>query len=356
LGIALATNQPDDTVNYTISGQNCSANQIYVNNTCQDVPHNLNAPVTGNVAMGTHAVYAKYNVSSDPPPSTVTFAPAMNTTTGKVAIMSEIYASYMSTPTRNSMNITGPVSNPLPGEWNILYYITTETEANYTINPPDVYNCPNNTVGMGCSSNLYPVSTSIANPAAMGANIYLPQGSWNYYAVNVTSPDPFWVSVYASKLTDFELYVRKGAVPVLPMLFDINGCNVGTSNCGYATIINLNNTANSLPPGTVTPYYVGIQALQNVTYTIWWSSTCSPLCITANDQESGVCSYSGNNLGQCSCEDGFMGFDCSLTTGNLPTQYIVLIIIASLVVLSALIGFFAWAYMQRKREGYSSLS
>jgi len=293
---------------------------------CQNVSNSLNTPVTGNVTMGTHPVYAKYIVSSDPPPHTVTFAPAMNTT-GKVAIMSEIYASYMSTPTMNSTHITGPLSNPLPGEWNILYYITTETEATYTINPPTVYNCPNNTVGMGCLSNLYPVSTSIANPAAMGANIYLDQGTWNYYAVNITAPDAFWVSVYAPKLTDFNVYVRKGAVPD-PMQYDISGCNVAPiSNCGYATIINLNNTASSLPSGTVTPYYVAIQALQNVTYTIWWSSTCSPLCITANDQESGVCSYSGSNIGQCSCEDGFMGFDCSATTGNLPTQYIVLIII-----------------------------
>jgi hypothetical protein len=279
-------------------------------------------------------------------------------TTGKAVIMSEIYASYMSTPSRESMNITGPVSNPLPGEWNILYYLTTDDDTNFMINTPVVVNCPNKTAGEGCMYNLYSVSTSVAQPASPETNIQLTAGHWNYYTVEITSPDAFWVSVNSNSLSDFSLYVRMGAVPD-EQTYDIKDCNIypaSSSSCGYAKIINFNNTANSLPPMTKTNYYVGINALKNITYTIWWSSTCAPNCISANDQESGVCNYSGDKLGFCQCEDGFMGFDCAQTTGTLPTQYIVLIIIASLVVLSALIGFFAWAYMQRKREGYSSLS
>jgi len=41
---------------------------------------------------------------------------------------------------------------------------------------------------------------------------------------------------------------------------------------------------------------------------------------------------------------------------GLGPQYIVLIIIASLVVASAIIGFVAWAYMRRKRADYEIVS
>jgi len=300
-------------------------------------------------------VYAKYFVPS-PPPNQVTFANAMEGRTGKDVIMSELYVSHMGTPTRNSTHVTAPVPNPLPGEWNLLYYITADTDTNYTITTPAVFSCPNDTAGDNTSC-LYPltaVTTSIANPAAVAGNIPLQAGWWNYYTVSVIAPEPFWVSVYTPNLSDFDLYVRMGSVPDdKPGSYDIKNCNVYGS-CGYATIINLNNTAAALPSGHLNTYYVGIHANTNITYTIWWSSTCAPLCVS-NEEESGVCSFSGN-VGQCSCEDGYMGFDCATPNGTLPTQYIVLIIIASLVVLSALIGFFAWAYMQRKREGYSSLS
>jgi len=276
--------------------------------------------------------------------------------TGKDAIMSELYVSHMGTPTRDSTQITAPVSNPLPGEWNLLYYITADTDSNYTINIPAVYNCPiNNTAGDDCLYPLTAVTTSIASPAAVAGKIPLQAGWWDFYSVSVIAPEPFWVSVYTSNLSDFDLYVRLGAVPSnTEGTYDIKNCNVYGS-CGYATIINLNNTAAALPFGQPSTYYVGIYARTNITYTIWWSSTCAPLCV-ANEEESGVCTFSGTSIGQCLCEDGYMGFDCATPNGTLPTQYIVLIIIASLVVLSALIGFFAWAYMQRKREGYSSLS
>jgi hypothetical protein len=316
---------------------------------CQNITNSLNTPLTGTVPAGSKPVYAQYKISGTP--ANITFANAVEVTT----VTSEIYATHMATPTMDSKNlITGPVSNPLPGDWNLLYYITSTTESNFTINTPAVNFCLNNyTAGDNCMYPLNPVTTSIPNPALVGTDISLNMGWWNYYTVSVTAPDPFWVSVYSANLKNFNLYVRKGAIPD-ESNYDFMDCNV-YNQCGYANIINLNNTAAALPPMTVSTYYVGIKANANITYTIWWSSTCAPLCVS-NQEESGVCTFTGGTLGQCTCEDGYMGFDCSLPNGTLPTQYIVLIIIASLVVLSALIGFFAWAYMQRKREGYSSLS
>ena len=53
------------------------------------------------------------------------------------------------------------------------------------------------------------------------------------------------------------------------------------------------------------------------------------------------------------CVSDYEGVDCATPSGAmLGAQYIVLIIIASLVVASALIGFVAWAYMRRRRQQY----
>jgi len=125
-------------------------------------------------------------------------------------------------------------------------------------------------------------------------------------------------------------------------------CNLEGQTCDFAHTVVLNNTVLNYT------FYIGIYAIKTTTYGIWWSSICPPKCI--NDDESGDCTWTGGSVGKCVCADGYTGLDCTESTGILPTQYIVLIIIASLVVLSALIGFFAWAYMQRKREGYSSLT
>jgi len=195
------------------------------------------------------------------------------------------------------------------------------------------------------------VATSIATPAPLQVRP-LTMGDWSYFRVNQIHPEPLWVSVapFPGALSDIELYVRRGAIPT-EKDYDYMNCNVPNS-CGYARIINLNQTAAVIPANYT--FFIGVYGKANTTFGIWFSSTCPPQCI--NQDESGVCVFSGGNVGQCQCADGFSGLDCTLSNGNLPTQYIVLIIIASLVVLSALIGFFAWAYMQRKREGYSSLS
>jgi hypothetical protein len=60
-------------------------------------------------------------------------------------------------------------------------------------------------------------------------------------------------------------------------------------------------------------------------------------------------------VGFCNCIDGFIGVDCNTPNGFGP-QFIVLIIIAVLVALTAVIGFGAWAYMRRKRGQYDIVS
>ena len=81
-------------------------------------------------------------------------------------------------------------------------------------------------------------------------------------------------------------------------------------------------------------------------------------------------------MGTCSCAAGFDLVDCSnskwllnrsydhkltqffcllpAVTSGLSPEMIVLIVMGALVVLSAVIGFVAWAYMRRKR-GYEEI-
>lgn len=98
----------------------------------------------------------------------------------------------------------------------------------------------------------------------------------------------------------------------------------------------------------------------NVTFGIWWNSSCVTGCVNENH---GQCQLDG----RCECEIDFEGIDCSVcmfftlfranfSAKGLGPQYIVLIIIASLVVASAIIGFVAWAYMRRKRANYEIVS
>jgi len=82
-------------------------------------------------------------------------------------------------------------------------------------------------------------------------------------------------------------------------------------------------------------------------YGLWTGSVCAPNC-----QTNGNCINDGPGTGSCRCNDNYSGLDCAIQgESGLPPQYIVLIIIASLVVASAIIGFIAWAYMQKKRRG-----
>jgi hypothetical protein len=284
----------------------------------------------------------------------VTFAPPRDSLTG-VTLDYDLHASFNGTPNTNSTTVQ-TLQNPLVGKWYLLYVIRTNISSNFIIDQPSVVPaCVNQTAGEYCLSTIETVTTSIANPADLGYEIPLSKGSWMYYEVSSVAPEPFWVSVHSDSLSDLSVYVRLGALPNPDQeLYDYMNCNV-PGQCGYAYIINLNDTASALPAGLNYTFYVGITATANLSYSIWWSSTCAPLCLTANDANSGDCSFSGNNVGACVCHPGYKGFDCSLETGLLPIQYIVLIVIACLVGLSALIGFFVWVRLQCKKNAYTTI-
>jgi hypothetical protein len=274
---------------------------------------------------------------------------------------STILGTYQSSPSAprgaKPIDFASTVHYPLVGDWYIAYSLfSNQALASYKLNPPQSNVCPNATfIGEYCNVTVTSISSSVVNPFPLTAKS-LEKGKWDYYKVTTLAPisggsgSLLWVNAATDggSISDFHLYVRRGAVPLLDA-YDYMDCAVQPCLPLFSYSIALNNTQQNYT------YYVGIYANVSTSYGIWWNSVCPPNCIN-NDDDSGECTWDGNDVGRCICDDGYTGLDCTQNTGTLPTQYIVLIIIASLVVLSALIGFFAWAYMQRKREGYSSLS
>jgi len=167
-----------------------------------------------------------------------------------------------------------------------------------------------------------------------------------YYRVDATYPgkDFFWITVASMNGPAPQVYVSLFQIPT-QVDYDLTGCNQQTEYC-QNTIIKLNTTQLS---GNYT-FYVLIFTNSTTTYGIWASSICAPGC----GGDNGVCTETGIGTGTCLCKNDYTGFTCSTAPPDtgLPAQYIVLIIIASLVVASAIIGFIAWAYMQKKRSGY----
>jgi hypothetical protein len=248
--------------------------------------------------------------------------------------------SYQSSPyigRTGSCTNTATVLWPSIGDWYISFEGTKA--ANFTIQTT-LDHCENNNF---CNTTVTP-ATSLSSFLTPTINAL----SWAYYRYSAQYPsasNTFWVTVAGPGL---EVYVSLNQFPTKNS-YDIKNCN--QLNCGYASILNLNTTT-SLKPGNYT-FFVGIYNTANNTasYGIWFNSICAPGC---TDNSYGTCNDNGPSTGQCVCaSQDYAGYNCqTLVDNGIPAQYIVLIIIASLVVASAIIGFIAWAYMQKKRQGY----
>lgn len=162
-----------------------------------------------------------------------------------------------------------------------------------------------------------------------------------YYRVVSSSANPLWVSVApldGKKMPN--VYASVNQAPTNATA-DITNCN--QQYCQSINVIKLDNTTTNMT------WYIGITSPNDTSYGIWFSQTCAPGC----GDNGGQCTTNGPGVGICVCAQDYVGLDCSTDTNTgIQPQYIVLIIIASLVVASAIIGFIAWAYMQKKRQGY----
>jgi len=322
-----------------MTGDSCPNNEVSINQTTQGCV----APMTINVNTVVHVKADEMNVyhfqlSS----STVTgeFMIDCPDNTSKVDFRlkrdgspSASNAMVLSCPAGHMSNVPNP-RNGLRG-----YYLMVHNHENHTVNfTVKTTECTNQTGGPGCKIGIMNAST---NPTLM-----LLQTDIYYFKVNATVNNPVWVNVRRVNSTFTNvvnplIFASMNQIPSVGNA-DIGGCN--QFYCDYVNVIKFNVSENQT-------WYIGIQNSDALLYNgstagIWFNSVCAPEC-----QDHGTCADSGPQMGFCDCIDGFIGVDCQTQNGFGP-QFIVLIIIAVLVALTAVIGFGAWAYMRRKRGQY----
>jgi uncharacterized membrane protein YdcZ (DUF606 family) len=240
-------------------------------------------------------------------------------------------------------NGTLTVISPRQGLWVFSVHLATGAKPGKAHFSLTEFQCGESSAGNNC---IIPVEKAHDN-----MTLTLLEGHWMYLRFVVDETHVLLVSVTTNNGSNIpNLYAGNGQIPVhnqnMEAVADIYNCN--RDYCSTVRSIYRNQTAQGL--GAAEIWYVGIYASGpgNTTFGLWWNNTCVPGCASENH---GECEDSG----RCQCEIDFEGIDCSVSKGLGP-QYIVLIIIASLVVASAIIGFVAWAYMRRKRANYEIVS
>lgn len=216
---------------------------------------------------------------------------------------------------------------PRPGQWVVGVSSKKDiAQATFTL---EAEACKNMTGGPGCSIHIQPAEDNM--------NVTVDVNTRIYYKWDGAEPFGIWVSVTTEKSAPLpRLFASRGQLPQEDNA-DIMNCNQGY--CDVVRSIQHNATSPEV-------WYVSVMAapedVNSTTFGIWFNSTCVPDC---TEGSRGTCQASGF----CECNLDFTGVDCSITNG-LGAQYIVLIIIASLVVASAVIGFVAWAYMRDRKS------
>jgi len=261
----------------------------------------------------------------------------------------QLLARLAGTPSTASADAAGSgtlsVDVPRPGTWYFSAAVAGAAQ-NVTLQFTADDCSGKSQQGPGCSLNI-----TETNAAAV-APLNLVAGETAYFVVNTTRQGQLFVSAYApSAQIQPRITATRGQLPLNGAGGDIGACN--RAECSVPSVSAPNSTVASATGGFAL-WYVAVSAT-NATNNVgvWIDALCAPGCET-----HGTCNNKGIDgpLGACQCVSDYEGVDCSTPSGSmLGAQYIVLIIIASLVVASALIGFIAWAYMRRKRGQYDKV-
>jgi len=240
------------------------------------------------------------------------------------------------------------ISTPAPGDW----FIAIQNLQNTSIQSFNITSQPllcNVTAGQGgpsCSDNT--VVDLTAQPVGLMIKNRSRTETLMYYKYTVSPAENVTMLNFAVASLDGispapEVFVRWGNLPTTT-IYDFKGCS--TQFC-FVNFVNL-----GVLEGANNNWFIGVLAYNasGDDFGIWRGDICPNDCNSNNNQ--GTCNTFGPKMGSCTCNTGYSLIDCSSSNGPIgfPVQYIVLIVMGSLVVLSALFGFIAWVYMKKKKH------
>jgi hypothetical protein len=333
------------TLTLTFTGQYCK-NQSFDGVKCvafETFP--VNATITG----GKPKYYILPHVNPDAKGQVLTSL-SYSLTSTLPTTTSSMNASYLGLPRITLNDFVGTSSitlnSPTPGgQWILSVALNQSDFVNFTTTSN--YLCTNET---DCGNRIKDVSSDPKN--ALQKDITLSKKyDVSYYAVYGSTLNGLLATVQDAsndeKDPKVSIYAAFNRVPSFnnntKMMegFDYSGCTV--SYCAKVSAINTNIT--SVTTNTNGTWYVAILANRDASkYNIWFGSVCASNC-----SNQGSCQTDAANYGLCKCNDGYEGLTCT-PASNLLIEYMILIIIAALVLISALLGLIAWAYMRRRSQ------
>jgi len=190
--------------------------------------------------------------------------------------------------------------------------------------------CVNGTFGDPCQ-----VATRVNQTAPPTVSDTTVAGTWRYFVISaVNSTVPFNISIQntdGSQTNAPALFLRYKQAPSAQ---EYDAKSNGSMVNSIASGMHSNGT-----------WVVGILGT-GVGYSVWFNSPCPNNCAG-----NGNCAFVKGAY-QCTCNDGYQSFDCSQKKDSgFKTEYIVLIVIGSIIALAAVLGFIVYLYNRNRHPG-----
>jgi hypothetical protein len=225
-----------------------------------------------------------------------------------------------------------------------LYYISITANQSAQTNFTSTSGSCQNRTGPNCE---FPLTNASSNFLDLWRGESLDGNAIKYYFLTGFNPNNLQVAVKPSakeRLSALKLFASFNRIPVYSQgqgsNVDISGCSGSAAQCSNFVSLSTSGGSSNVQ-GTWYVLLVNTGA-EKVEYNLWFNSSCPAGC-------SGQGSCNTEN-GVCSCNTNFQGLACS--EDNMFIEYVILIIIAALVLISALLGLIAWAYMRKRHSQY----
>jgi hypothetical protein len=255
-----------------------------------------------------------------------------------------IWARASSIPTMDDYTSQNALTLYSPAYYTWIFALKSDNQT--TITPQaSLTLCPLGTAGDSCKLNINYLtddkkynSTKLAKPK----DVYV-------YGLKNVSFNKLWISLADNQSPRANFYAAYNRVPV-PIAGKITGYDFQACNQQYCdkvqSIKSFDNSLTDIDMQNGT-WYITVEAgRKDDDFVFYYDSVCPSSCVSP----VGTCTQSGANYGQCACTPPNAGLLCTPPQSSV-IEYVILIVIAVLVLVSALLGLIAWAYM-RKRAQY----